>query len=326
MRPNLFKYATTELSQDAFICWLLEWANPENEQKDSSLNKVAIRLINTFFEKGNIEKPLKYNNIVVKKQYENIDVLCIVNHEYAIIIEDKTNTKNHSGQLKRYFEHIKQDFSKDKIISIYFKTGDQDNYNDVIKNGYKLFLRKDFLSILNYGLELGVKNDIFEDFKKYLQNIENKRNSYLTKPIDKWYDDNWIGFFINLRKELKEGGWNYIPNRSGGFMGFWWFRVEIEYGKVYLQIEENRFCFKVSVKEKNKRSEIRNKIHNTIIGISKKLNIDVIKPSKFGNGHYMTVAILKDEYRITNSENIIDMEKTIENIKTISKILDKIEK
>jgi hypothetical protein len=26
--PNLFDYATSELSQDAFVCWLAAWADP----------------------------------------------------------------------------------------------------------------------------------------------------------------------------------------------------------------------------------------------------------------------------------------------------------
>lgn len=26
-RPNLFSHGTSELSQDAFICWLTEWRN-----------------------------------------------------------------------------------------------------------------------------------------------------------------------------------------------------------------------------------------------------------------------------------------------------------
>lgn len=29
-RPNLFSHGTSELSQDAFICWVVEWANRIN--------------------------------------------------------------------------------------------------------------------------------------------------------------------------------------------------------------------------------------------------------------------------------------------------------
>lgn len=34
MEPNLFHYASSELSQDAFLLWLLEWANPANAEYD----------------------------------------------------------------------------------------------------------------------------------------------------------------------------------------------------------------------------------------------------------------------------------------------------
>ena len=37
-RPNLFKFATSELSQDAFICWLLSSASPENKEEDAKLH------------------------------------------------------------------------------------------------------------------------------------------------------------------------------------------------------------------------------------------------------------------------------------------------
>jgi hypothetical protein len=33
-KPNLFSYATSELSQDAFICWLLSRASPEYKDLD----------------------------------------------------------------------------------------------------------------------------------------------------------------------------------------------------------------------------------------------------------------------------------------------------
>ncbi|WVU49339.1 hypothetical protein V3R02_09235 [Fusobacterium nucleatum] len=31
MKNNLFTFATSELSQDAFICWCLNWINYPNE-------------------------------------------------------------------------------------------------------------------------------------------------------------------------------------------------------------------------------------------------------------------------------------------------------
>lgn len=40
--PNLFDIATSELSQDAFITWLLRWASPEFAQADAALHDRAV--------------------------------------------------------------------------------------------------------------------------------------------------------------------------------------------------------------------------------------------------------------------------------------------
>lgn len=90
MKPNLFNYATSELSQDAFLLWLLEWANPSNSEYDPELHltaKVFLRRIIDVDDKFDIK------SVVCKKQQYHIDVLAIVNNEIAVIIEDKINTQ-----------------------------------------------------------------------------------------------------------------------------------------------------------------------------------------------------------------------------------------
>lgn len=84
-------------------------------------------------------------------------------------------------------------------------------------------------------------------------------------PLDKWYYDSWIGFFKLLKNRLNEGGWKYVANPSGGFMGFYWNWIKIEDAEIYLQIEEKQICFKIFVEEKNKRSELRNRISRKIL-------------------------------------------------------------
>ena len=219
-KPNIFKYATSELSQDAIICYLLEWAKIENQELNKNLYNLAINFIDSLFNKfEDIKKPLKYNKIEIKKQYENIDVLCIINDTYSIIIEDKTNTKNHSNQLKRYYEKVKTNFSDTEILPIYFKTGDQSSYDDIIKNNYKIYLRQDFLKVLK---KIDSNNDIIQDYTNYLQNLDDSINSYKILPIEEWYYNSWKGFFIELKKKLNDGNWDYVSNPNGGFLGFWW--------------------------------------------------------------------------------------------------------
>ena len=86
--PNIFNYATSELSQDALICWLLDWANPVYADLDSDLNQVAIVFIKALFKKHEIELPY-IQQIQVRRQDNNIDVAAVVNDRYFLLIEDK---------------------------------------------------------------------------------------------------------------------------------------------------------------------------------------------------------------------------------------------
>ena len=43
-KPNLFEYATSELSQDAFICWLLAWIEYPQEPHLYQCAKDLIKL------------------------------------------------------------------------------------------------------------------------------------------------------------------------------------------------------------------------------------------------------------------------------------------
>ena len=318
-KPNIFKYATSELSQDAIICYLLEWAKIEYQELNKNLHNLAINFIDSLFDKfEDIEKPLKYNKIEIKKQYENIDVLCIINDKYSIIIEDKTNTKNHSDQLKRYYKKVEINFSNTKILPIYFKTGDQSNYDNVIKNNYKIYLRQDFLKVLKI---IDSNNDIIQDYTNYLQNLNNSINSYKILPIDKWHYNSWKGFFIELRNKLNDGNWDYVSNPNGGFLGFWWNWNSNDEYHIYLQIDHSirKITFKLYTKTGAKiEKSIINKWKKHIINNTN--NIIVKKPKVVRTGKSVTIGILENEFRITNDKGLVDMNKTIEFIRQVESI------
>ena len=318
-KPNLFNYATSELSQDAIICYILEWGRIENKGTNEPLYNLAINFIDSFFNKfDHISKPQIYNKIEIKKQYQNIDILCIINDEYAIIIEDKTNTKNHSNQLEKYLKTVKIDFETKNILPIFFKTGDQSNYIDVIKNTYKVYTRKNFLDIL---LKSSHRNHIIEDYTNYLQYIENDVNSYKKVPIKKWSWNAWKGFYIEIQQKLGEGTWEYVSNPSGGFLGFWWaFNKEADCHQ-YLQLEQNKFCFKIWVRNNHERSILRKQWYKNIIEKSKDYQLELIKPKRFGTGEYMTVCIINNEYRETKN-GILDINATLQTLQEAKKLLE----
>src|SRR5262245_44085715 len=108
--PNLFGFATSELSQDAFLCWLVSWADPTHQANDEALHTTAVTFLDRLLEVSRGPKVSEYRSLEVRRQWQSIDVLLVVNGETVIIIEDKTDTKDHSDQLRRYREAVTRGF------------------------------------------------------------------------------------------------------------------------------------------------------------------------------------------------------------------------
>lgn len=109
VKPNLFSYATSELSQDAVICWMLDWIN----YNESEMKNFAIDFIDEMFKLHHKYSDLSARDIeklVIRKQYKNIDILVEIYFKTAerldLIIEDKTNSIEHSNQLAKYRDII----------------------------------------------------------------------------------------------------------------------------------------------------------------------------------------------------------------------------
>lgn len=319
--PNLFDYATSELSQDAFICWLLSWANHPEEEK---LYKVAKKLIYKL-SNNSIDS---FDKVEVKKQCKNIDILCIVDGEKAILIEDKVNAKVHSDQLERYLKTIKSKFAVENIFPVYFKTGDQSNYKHVKEQGYHIFLRDDFMKVLFEGKEMGITNAIYNDFLNYLENIEKAFRSYQTLPVDQWNSTNsWKGFYSALQEELGDGDWGNVPQKNGGFVGFWWSFTNAEVDghkfQYYLQLEQSKFCFKIYVNDKEVRRSVRKAFRKKLYAKAEDCKIRIKQNGRIGKT--MTVAQLRTDYIKTNDKGMLDKDATVESLKQIEVMLRNIE-
>ena len=61
MKPNIFDIATKELSQDAFITWLLAFADNDNQQYDKELNLCAKEFVSMLIKKQipNFNEPIQ---------------------------------------------------------------------------------------------------------------------------------------------------------------------------------------------------------------------------------------------------------------------------
>lgn len=315
-KPNLFNFATSELSQDAFICWLLSWAKPECKDLDQMLHGCSIELLRALFEKCVVPFPDTIEKVQINKQDSRIDVFCEINKTYFLVIEDKTNTSQHSGQLERYFKEVagRERVRQENILLIYFKTGDQSDYDEVQSAGYALFLRKDLLSILNKYED--IESDIFQDYRASLNELEAAVQSFRTLPLNQWHWHSWIGFYLEMQKYFPEGKWGFVPNRSGGFLGFWFSGNT----NAYLQMEQEKFCFKITVGGRSQQVAERWQWHEAILAEGTEAGFKLKKPDKFGRGTCMTVCVLDEEYRKTKS-GVLDLEATVAFVSRISDML-----
>ena len=172
MKNNLFSFATSELSQDAFICWCLNWINYPNEE----LYPMAKDIFSNLLE----EKDLENEKIEILRQYKKIDVLVILkNSKKAYIIEDKTNTFE-SNQITRYKEELEKDpkIKENTIKTVYFKTGFWFSNDDLVSADIKID-REDFLKIIK---KYKGKNQILDDYCEYFERVtedEEKEKNYL---------------------------------------------------------------------------------------------------------------------------------------------------
>ncbi|MDL2325122.1 PD-(D/E)XK nuclease family protein [Ruminococcaceae bacterium OttesenSCG-928-A16] len=121
-KNNIFDFATSEFSQDAFIAWCLNWYHyPEHK-----LCALADDLLNYILEGVlNIEE---IDSLEILRQKHNIDILVRIETQgerYAILLEDKTNSFEHSNQIERYIEKLvgTEGYQRKNIIPVYFKTG-----------------------------------------------------------------------------------------------------------------------------------------------------------------------------------------------------------
>lgn len=344
-KTNLFYYATSELSQDAFICYLVAHLIKECRNDNEQIYNCAVEFINKVLKTKGIE----FNEdmeVEIKKQYNKIDVLIILSdkkHEkkYYVIIEDKTFTDTHNDQINRYKSGLikseKLDNDED-IICVFYKIIEQSEDEKDVDIEFK---RNDILEILN-KYKNNNNSQIFLDYIEYLEDIDTKVNSYKTLDISEWFSESYRGFFKDLKENfLKEedSKWGFVNNVKGGFMFFCYsiFKkndghyIGIDkdfYDEIYLQIEDNELAVKYKItkdiaeynrykdnkgyieKLKNNRDIIYKKV---LENLNEKWKKSFNKTS-FRKGRYMTVA--KIEYDMSNYKEIFtDVKSALLSIK-----------
>ena len=197
---NLFDFATSELSQDAFFCWNLNWLAVKEDTEDPYY-KYGKAMLDLFL--GEHKKDI-YKEVKVKKQFNKIDVLVLFkdnqDNQYALIIEDKTNTSEHNEQIKKYREKLNEALSKNQDIGYGNLPGNQ-IYTAYVKTGIMysqdLFMKNTVNTVVDFDRLYGlleeyckeqkgmISSDIFLDYYHYLKEI-NDKNCRIEEMIDEY--------------------------------------------------------------------------------------------------------------------------------------------
>jgi len=313
MTPNLFNYATSELTQDAFLCWLLAWADPTHADADPMLHEVAVAFVGALFDRAGLEAPTRAR-VEVLRQVRRVDVVALVGDQHVLLIEDKTDTSNHSNQLDRYRAALADKYNRRTLVCIYLKSGDQSSYADVEAKGWAVFRRTDLLGVLRRGSK--VRNEVFRQFADHIEEIERSVQAYRSTPFDGWDRRAWSGFYMALQESLGSGGWGYVANPSGGFMGFWWGWMALDHGdKLYLQLEQDRLVVKVEVADEDRRGRVRDHWRDRVLSALPEFE----RPKRMGRGRWMTVAVFRGDYRLADQGGVFDRGGTTATLRRLEK-------
>lgn len=316
--PNIFSFATSELSQDAILAYMLQWADSQYEMVNPQMHALGVSLFHCLTGDDSVV----VNTIEVGRQLNDIDVYAKVNGNLFLIIEDKTKTTIHGRQLEKYRTFAEETFGNSWQIKLaYVKTGNEpiQILNQVKNAGYRVVLRIDLLNVLN---QYQGTNPMIKDFRTHLQTIETETQSYQIIPVDSWevYSKCWQGLYMALEQKIPDFGWKYVPNKAGGFWGAFWHFLDIQDGQIYLQIESGKFCFKLSYWGEKSRSHVRNYCFHMLQNIANSQYPELHKPNRFGSGEYMTFMVVEKDDLF--GKGLVDIESLLLKLRGYGELLD----
>lgn len=313
--PNFFQIANSELTQDGFIQWLLEWANPQYAEFDGKLHIAALAFVRLLLLPDNNTEDICVSSVECEAQKNNIDILALIKDDvnqkkYAVIIEDKTDTTVHDNQLVRYSMDVKERYNEWELHCVYFKTGNESNYSldkierDYKKNNwvitnkpiFKMVLREDVLKVLG---SFSPQNVIYSDFVNNLDRIQRWTKSYKNegKIVNEWGNTAWQGYYMGLEGLLGRGAWRCgqgdpIINKKGIKVSAWEFALpmlpimEDDSIQLYLQLGLRKLSIKAQcASSTNPKKSLKNAMAHIKIDMAEYIERTNLKLEEIKNIH-----------------------------------------
>lgn len=203
VKLSLFDYATSELSQDAFVCWLCAHWN----DSDATVCAASQNMLHRMLGSERLDVPVRV--IDIERQCHHVDVAMLVEHENKmtiLIVEDKTGSSEHDNQLQRYrigADRLFPDIAYDEVRIVYYKTGPLTEYDHVCGLCDVVLGREDILGLIDLP-DATSGNDILADYTAHLRYLEDCYSSYARQRLGEWNDKARAGYAEHLYHRLKD--------------------------------------------------------------------------------------------------------------------------
>ena len=187
---NLFDYGKKELTQDAFLMWILVNYNCND---DLELKHASRKLIEKLTDIPESEEII---DISLKPQLYKIDIVAVIttkNDKYYLFIEDKVNSCEHN-QLNRYNQNIKKHEKEAIIKKVFYKTHtiNNDEQERIINADWKEI---SFKEINDFWYKFkDAKNIILSQYAKHVNKLWEDSNNG-NKPENNDSIPAWNSYF-----------------------------------------------------------------------------------------------------------------------------------
>lgn len=314
-RPNLFEHARSELTQDAFLAWLLSWADPKYESIDPPLHEAGRRFVELLLGRADLTDCPIRGSVTVHTQSHRVDILAEIGDDLVILIEDKVDAGIHGDQLARYSTWADESFTGRTVVSVLLTVGELSSLKAAEEAGWAILRRRDILQLLRrHAPETG--NAIFHDFLTHLEQVDSAVRAYSCTPPAEWGWRAWTGFYQELQSRLDSARWEYVP--KGDFLALYWGDWAVGESSVYLQLQRSELAVRVSVHPNADRRLLRDGLVAALMGSGE--SDDLQRPSRLGIGNTMAVAVLP-EYRRTGPDGLVDVDATLELLRNTARLV-----
>jgi len=316
MKPNFFNYATNELSQDAFFCWLIKWSLEEYKNENNELSKASLKFLKHIIP-DEIDENFKVNSCKIYMQRKNMDFIAELNNSIIIHFEDKIKSNTSNNQLSKYREILKKDFPYHKIYHIYLKTDLvwPNEKRIVSENGYILI---DLLTIGDV-LNIDTSSEIFNNYHSKIQQRINDYSKYKTLSPKNWNYNQWIGFIYDLSLDIHYYKFEKHYVGENFWFVFSWIRINgFKNSNVSFEIINKKCAIKAHVYDQTtNKTDFLNYIKKQLIPQYNEFKTKIYKRT----GKSMLVIEFFDILIVEN--NIINFEKTKQKLLEIRDLFEK---